>query len=661
MRLSTLPQTIDPLLLDPLIPPAGGETRIALVTMPFFTPLMPSIQLGLLKALLSGRGIASNVYYLNLPFAKTLGYTAYHALTNVSQPMLGEWLFGRAAFGPREDEGFLERFAPGLSGLLRSQGWSAEDLLHIRERLAPDYIDLCASVLPWDRYAVVGFTSVFQQNTASIALACRIKERFPGTLVVFGGANFDDPMGREYMRAFPCIDAACIGEADEVFPRFAGRVLSGRAPEAGPGLAVRRGPEVLYEGPSAPVQDLGGSPTPDYDDFIFSVNGLKMFEEWEHAGKIQLPFEGSRGCWWGEKGRCAFCGLRQDTIMFRRKPVPQIAGDMRRLAERYRWSTFYGVDNIMDPRFPEEFRAAVGEGGLDLDIFYQVKANLSRQKMRALRSAGITSIQPGIESFSTRLLKLMKKGVSGLANVEMLKWARFYSVRVYWNLLAAIPGERAEDYAVQADWVRSLIHLHPPDKVSRVRLERGSPYHAEPGAYGITNVRAEESYSFVYPPGVDLDRAACFFEADMRDVLAEDAYRDLEDEVAKWQAAWQGAPAARAGLQAGLRPGLCRGFALRRRSPYLHLLGSGSGALPFLRGDEDTGPLPRLPRPEVGRGDHRFLARPGDGGDVPVPPDDPRREQGPEPGHPEATRPLIRESPPQKRPEFVKKRHAKNT
>ncbi len=540
MRPGPLPRAVDPSILDALIPTDGTNARVALVTMPFSTPFMPSIQTGLLKALLTGRGIASSVYYLNLPFAKTLGYKAFHALCDVSRPVIGEWLFGCAAFGPRDDDNrFLERFSPDLTKLLRSTGWSEADLLHIRNRLAPEYVDLCATVLPWDRYAVVGFSSVFQQNTASLALARRVKERFPGTLVVFGGANFDDPMGHEYMHAFDFLDAACIGEADETFPLFLSRVLSDDVPDAGPGLAMRKGPEVLYGGPAEPVVDLCRSPTPDYDEFFLTIKALGMFGEWEQPGQILLTFEGSRGCWWGEKNHCTFCGVRSDTVTFRQKPASQIVGDIGRLSRKYPSRTFYAVDNIMGERLAEELCGELGEGRNDLAIVYQVKANLTREQMRALKNAGVAAVQPGIESLSSRLLKLMKKGVSGLANVEIMKWARLYSMDLIWNMLTAIPGERAEDYAAQVDWVGSLYHLQPPSKVSRVRLERGSPYYTAPGAYGIENVRPETSYSFVYPPGVDLDRAAYYFEADVRHILTRGAYKDLEDEIGKWQARWK--------------------------------------------------------------------------------------------------------------------------
>ncbi|MBI5576905.1 MAG: RiPP maturation radical SAM protein 1 [Deltaproteobacteria bacterium] len=540
MRAIPLPKEIDPEGVAAAVPREGRGAKVALISMPFSSPIMPSLQLGLLKALLSSRGIASDVCYLNLPFARDLGYTSFHILSNVSVPMLGEWLFARAAFGPRgDDREFIDRFSAELSKLLPRVGWSGEDLLHIRQRLAPEYIDLCGNLLPWDRYSIVGFASSFQQNTAAAALARRIKERFPQVRIVFGGANFDHPMGSEYMRAFPWIDAGFAGEADESFPRFVERVLAGRPPEPAPGLAVRRGGEVMFGGPAPLVEDMGGSPVPDYDDFFHLAERLGMFGEWEHSEEIRLAFEGSRGCWWGEKSRCAFCGLRPETMKFRAKPGAQAIRELRRLSDRHGRRKFVAVDNVLGARFRDEICAELAEARDGFEITYEVKADLTREQLRKLKAAGVSTIQPGIESFSSRLLRLMKKGVTGLANVELLKWARYHSMNVYWNLLTGIPGEEAGDYALQADRIRALRHLPPPDKVARIRIERFSAYHERPGDYGFGRLRPEASYSCVYPPEIDLNRVAYFFEAENRGVLPEGSYKELEEEVADWQAQWR--------------------------------------------------------------------------------------------------------------------------
>ncbi len=84
----------------------------------------------------------------------------------------------------------------------------------------PAFLDECMDAFDMARYDVVGFTTTFEQNLASLSLARMVKERYPEKVVVFGGANCDGVMGVELHRSFPWIDYVVSGEADLVFPRL---------------------------------------------------------------------------------------------------------------------------------------------------------------------------------------------------------------------------------------------------------------------------------------------------------------------------------------------------------------------------------------------------------------------------------------------------------
>src|SRR6185503_12803258 len=98
------------------------------------------------------------------------------------------------------------------------------------------FLEECLEEVVAARPRLVGFTSVFQQHVASLALARRIKRALPETFIVFGGANCEGPMGAETVRQFPFVDAAVSGEADLVFPELVGRVLAGRPLDGLPGV-----------------------------------------------------------------------------------------------------------------------------------------------------------------------------------------------------------------------------------------------------------------------------------------------------------------------------------------------------------------------------------------------------------------------------------------
>ena len=78
---------------------AGAPLRVALVNMPFASTRYPSIQLGLLQAILTARGIPTVSHYFNLSFAARIGWMLYENLTEGQAYGIGDWIFSRAAFG----------------------------------------------------------------------------------------------------------------------------------------------------------------------------------------------------------------------------------------------------------------------------------------------------------------------------------------------------------------------------------------------------------------------------------------------------------------------------------------------------------------------------------------------------------------------------------
>jgi hypothetical protein len=128
-----------------------------------------------------------------------------------------------------------------------------------------------------------------------------------------------------------------------------------------------------------------------------------------------------------------------------------------------------------------------------------------------LRAAGVTMIQPGVESLSDHVLELMRKGTTGLRNVQLLKWCAELGVEPRWNLLYGFPGEVAEDYDLTARLVRAIWHLSPPTGCGPIRLDRFSPYHEDPAAFGMIGVRPMAPFRHLYPFDADRQRRISYY------------------------------------------------------------------------------------------------------------------------------------------------------
>ncbi len=488
--------------------------RVALIHMPWGALERPTLGLSILKSILDREGIASEVHYLNTLFADFVGAERYrwiaHDLPHIA--FAGEWLFSEALYGVDR-----ARDAAYQSDILQRQ-WrltneQIAELLFARRYVEPFLAHALAS-MRWSDFDLVGFTSTFEQNVASLALARRLSCDHPHLAIVFGGANWEGPMGVELHRAFPFVDYVCSGEADESFPALirahrAPRRARSEALRAVRGIVFRQEGASINTGPAAPIVDMDALPHPDFSGYFAARQRSPSAQQ---APPV-LVFESSRGCWWGAKSHCTFCGLNGHTMGFRSKSPGRMLDELRALTKQWPCPVLEAVDNILDMKYFETVLPELAKLDLPGELFYEVKANLKRHHVAALARAHITRIQPGIESLSSHILGLMRKGTTALRNVQLLKWCREYSISVDWNLLYGFPGERDQDYEEILALLPLIGHLQLAGACGPIRLDRFSPYFQQPHAFGLTNVQPIAPYRFLYPvEGMRVDEVAYYFD-----------------------------------------------------------------------------------------------------------------------------------------------------
>ncbi|MEA3030538.1 MAG: hypothetical protein QOG13_1863 [Sphingomonadales bacterium] len=519
--------------------PPGARARAfrtALVSMPWGAVDRPALGISLLKSGLTARGLACEILYLNVPFAAQLGIATYNWVQSSLPHVVfaGDWAFTEALYGPRPDSDrrYLDEHLGGKWGVSAADRGRLEQ---VRNATGP-FLDWCMAAIDWEAYDAVGFTSTFEQNIASLALAQRLKARWPELVILFGGANWEGEMGRELHARFPFVDIACSGEADETLPLLVTALAEGAPPAAVaaiPGLVVRdaAGASVATGAPR-PVTAMDALPIPDYADYFAALDASGAAAEVVPT----LLLETSRGCWWGAKSHCTFCGLNGQGMAYRSKTGARALAELKELVGKWPTGFVSVVDNILDMKYFKTFFPALIEADLNVGLFWEVKANLSREQVASLARAGVTRIQPGIESLSTRLLGMMRKGTTALRNVQLLKRCRENGVMVDWNHLYGVPGEQAEDYAAVRALLPAIAFLPAPSAYGAIRLDRFSPYHHDPAAYGLHRVRPVPAYAALYPfDDASLARIAYYFDFEQPE--SDGGAIDLDGfigEVATW-------------------------------------------------------------------------------------------------------------------------------
>lgn len=519
---------------------------VVLISMPFGTVMAPALGLSLLKSGLTRAGISSTIQYFSIRFAELLGWSNYTDFAHrdgegpTILELAGEWIFNGSLFDiTREQE---ERYVREI--LIDRAAWPQpmppipreviDRILRARSR-AGRFLDWCVERVLEHEPRVVGFTSSFQQHVSSLALARRLKHQRPDTAIIFGGANCEGAMGAETVRLFPFVDAVVSGEGDVVVPELVRRLLHQTSIDGLPGIRTRgeleRCPASLSRAPA--VHDMDSLPFPDYSDFFRAFRASRFGRRWQPL----VLFESSRGCWWGEKVHCSFCGLNGPSMGFRAKSARRALHEIAWLGKRHPHACIQAVDNILDSQYFDALLPELAKRRSRPSLFYETKSTLTREQVRMLRQAGITRIQPGIESLSDPILRLMRKGTTRLQNIQFLKWCRQFDIEASWNLMWGIPGEPPEEYSRMAELVPLLLHLPPPIAGGSVRLDRFSPYFEDPSTFGLTDVRPLESYRHIYPVAEDSVRNLAYsFSYGYGDRREPQSYtRRLSGRIAYWQ------------------------------------------------------------------------------------------------------------------------------
>jgi ribosomal peptide maturation radical SAM protein 1 len=500
---------------------------VVFAVMPFADVRRPAIGVSLLKAGAVREGYSATVEYCCLPMAAVMGPDNYLQISNSYPPdiLLGEWFFADDLFGdqiPAEDE-YLDR--------ILSPHAPPETIDQIRKarRGRSRYLDDVARRIASHSPKIVGFTTTFHQTCASLAVARRLKEMPNSPTIVFGGANCEGEMGLQLLQSFPWIDFICCGESDISFLKLLHHLLRGGTAEI-PGVLKRR--QSVEVSASELVKDMDLLPVPDYDDYFEQLGQSGI----SSALAVNLIFETSRGCWWGAKHHCTFCGLNGAAMAFRSKTPDRALDEIVSLYRKYGIVRVCCVDNILDMRYIDTLFPRLAECGLEMQFFYEVKANLRLEQLARLHSGGMRQIQPGIESFSNQVLRLMEKGVTGFQNIQLLRWCEELGIDCVWNVIAGFPGEYESEYARMAELIPLLTHLNPPCTCTQVRLDRFSPFHSRAESFGFKKVRPARAYFFVFPLGrAELSRLAYFFDFDYGD--GRNPLRYLEPvakEVHRW-------------------------------------------------------------------------------------------------------------------------------
>lgn len=516
--------------------------RVSFVELPFGPVAWPAIGPSLLTSRLEEAGHHACVVYANMDLLTELGapsretVAAYHAVADAFDVHAGEWVFAAAAF-PGVD--LRVRDTEYLARLVDASPLYRDLVPRLRElrALALGFLDRTARRVLATQPDVVGLGTSFSQTNAALALAHRLRTVVPDLPVVVGGCAAADEMGVALLHVTDDVDAVTLGEADDLVvdlvetlaARDSARLITL------PGVAARVSGGVVTGPPKSRIRDVDALPVPQYCDYFAALPASLA-----DLLPFYLPVEASRGCWWGAKSHCTFCGLNPTRMAFHAKKADRFLAEVATLRDRHKPRRFMAVDNIMPHQYHSTVVPHLATASGKAEFFFEVKANFRREQMQGLAAANVLQIQPGVESLSSPVLRLMRKGTTAIANAYTLRLVQECGLRAHWSVLYGFGGETLEQYLISAQLAGRIVHLPPPMGAFPVEVERFAPMFRQPAKHGLTRLRPSSWYRHCFPVSdAVLADLAYRFDADYLDRpvdLTNEIRSLMESVVSEWRA-----------------------------------------------------------------------------------------------------------------------------
>ena len=330
---------------------------------------------------------------------------------------------------------------------------------------------------------VVGLSVCFPgQLQPAYAFALKIKRALPDVHVTCGGPGITQMLirlaGHRLARALGPFDSACVFEGEHTLLGLVRALEEKRPLRECANVVVRdrlMGARWLA---GHGMEDLKVLPAPDFD-------GLPLATYL--APRLVLPYDPTRGCYWG---KCTFChyGLAEvGTAIYREREVAEITEHLRVLSEKHGTRYFYFSQDSVAPKTIVKLSQAIVDAGLDIRWATDLKPEkyLTKERAETLRKAGAVACALGVESGSPRVLSLIDKGAPIEVVAKVMDHLSGAGIAAEAMCFTEFPTETHEEALDTLDFLGDRRDQLAVYIVGEFGLTHGSLVAQEPSRFGI--------------------------------------------------------------------------------------------------------------------------------------------------------------------------------
>ncbi len=261
----------------------------------------------------------------------------------------------------------------------------------------------------------VGISVCFPgQLQPAYAFGLKVKRALPDVHLTIGGPAITQMLirlrGLDLLRALGPFDSAVVFEGEHTLLALCRALDERRRPVGIPNLVVRDSLLGAKYLPGEASEDMRALPAPDFA-------GLALDRYFAPA--LVLPYDPTRGCYWG---KCTFChyGLAEvGTASYRERAVETCVEHLKDLSRRFGTRFFYLSQDSVAPKTLVKLAAALEGSGLRWATDLKPEKYLNADRAQTLRRGGAVACALGVESANPRVLGLIDKGapISVVADV----------------------------------------------------------------------------------------------------------------------------------------------------------------------------------------------------------------------------------------------------
>lgn len=285
-----------------------------------------------------------------------------------------------------------------------------------------------------ENYSLIAISMPDLSQMISVFTLAKILKEETGAVIAIGGnyvtQNKPNFINHPEIFGVYC-DCLMTGDGEISMIKLAEAVRDGKTLDSVYGIVFKNENGEIVTGDEAPKLKMNLVAHADFSDYDFSQY---------YSPEIVLPFQFSKGCYWG---KCAFCDYYFGQQCFDIKKVENAVDEMEFYINKYGISHFIFIDEAIPPKYYHELAKEILRR--KLHVFYysfsRLEAGFTDEALRDMYASGCRILMWGYECSEPRLMEMMNKGINPGTRLDIMRSSHNAGI---WNNALFIIGYPTE-------------------------------------------------------------------------------------------------------------------------------------------------------------------------------------------------------------------------